>query len=194
MGLKGSLAELPLADLVEMTSVGGKTGRLVLYDEEGLVAGELTFRAGRLVGAVCAELAVERAFYALLALKAGSFDFDPAAALEDETCDLATETLLMEGMRRLDELHELRRALPAAARVRCVSGEGRDPAEARVLAQLGAGARLLGDIVEGVLGGGGADEYDVLLALRRLAERAVVRVRGACGRARAGDGTTVTST
>ena len=34
MGLKGDLGELPLPDLVEMTSVGGKTGRLVLFDEE----------------------------------------------------------------------------------------------------------------------------------------------------------------
>ncbi len=177
MGLKGSLAELPLTDLVEMTSVGGKTGRLVLCDEEGLVAGELTFRGGRLVGAVCGALAAEKAFYALLALKSGSFDFDPAAVLADESCDLATETLLMEGMRRLDELRELRRALPAPARVRYLSGEGSEPVEARVLAHLGPGARLLGDIVEGVLVvGGGADEYDVLAALRRLAARDVVRV------------------
>jgi hypothetical protein len=174
MGLKGSLAELPLTDLIEMTSVGGKTGLLVLFDEEGLVAGQLTFRGGRLVGALCGDLGAEKAFYALLALKAGSFDFDPAAPLDDEDCNLPTESLLMEGMRRLDEIHELRRALPAPARVRFLSGESRDPMEARVLGYLGPGARVLGDIVEGVLVGGGADEYDVLLALRRLTSRGVV--------------------
>ena len=53
MGLKGSLAELPLPDLIEMTSLGGKSGRLTLYDEEGAVCGELAFRDGRLVGAAC---------------------------------------------------------------------------------------------------------------------------------------------
>ncbi len=46
MGLRGDLAELPLPDLVQMTSVGGKTGRLILFDEEDVVAGELTFREG----------------------------------------------------------------------------------------------------------------------------------------------------
>jgi len=128
------------------------------------------------VGAVCGELTAEKAFYALLAVKSGTFDFDPAAALDDESCNLPTESLLMEGMRRLDEMQELRRSFPAPARVRFVGGESRDAAEARVLAYLGPGARLVGDIVEGVLVGGDADEYDVLQALKRLAVRGVARI------------------
>ena len=51
MGLKGDLGELPLSDFIEMTSLGGKTGRLHLYDAEGRPAGDLAFREGRLVGA-----------------------------------------------------------------------------------------------------------------------------------------------
>ena len=176
MGLKGRLAELPLADLVEMTSLGGKSGRLTLFDEEGAVAGELAFRDGRLVGAVCGELGAEKAFYALLALKDGAFDFDPAAELGDESCDLPTASLLMEGMRRLDELRRLRGKLPAPARVRLLGGEAEDELEARVLGYLGPGARRLGDVVEGLLLGGDADEYDALKTLQSLAARGVVRV------------------
>jgi len=176
MGLKGRLAELPLADLVEMTSLGGKSGRLTLFDEEGAVAGELAFRDGRLVGAVCGELGAEKAFYALLALKDGAFDFDPAAELGDESCDLPTASLLMEGMRRLDELPRLRVELPAPARVRLLGGEAEDELEARVLGYLGPGARRLGDVVEGLLLGGDADEYDALKTLQSLAARGVVRV------------------
>ena len=176
MGLKGSLAELPLPDLIEMTSLGGKSGRLTLYDEEGAVCGELAFRDGRLVGAACGELGAEKAFYALLALKDGAFDFDPAAELDDESCDLSTASLLMEGMRRLDELRRLRGKLPAPARVRLLGGEAEDGLEARVLGYLGPGTRLLGDVVEGLLVGGDADEYDALKTLQRLAARGVVRV------------------
>lgn len=188
MGLKGSLAELPLADLIEMTALGGKTGRLTLFDEEGTAAGELAFRDGRLVGAVCGELGAEKAFYALLALKEGAFDFDPAAELDDESCNLPTETLLMEGMRRLDELGRLRCELPAPARVRLLGGEAQDELEARVLGYLGPGARLLGDIVEGLLVGGDADEYDALKTLQRLAARGVVRVETPQGVAEADHG------
>ena len=176
MGLKGDLGELPLADLVEMTSVGGKTGRLVLFDEEDVVAGVLMFRGGRLVGARSGELTAEKAFYALLGLKTGSFDFDPSAELEDDEVNLPTESLLIEGMRRLDETYRLRRRLPAPAVVRYLGGEPDDALEARVLGYLGPGARTVGDVVEGILVGGDADEYDALHALRRLASREVVRV------------------
>jgi hypothetical protein len=176
MGLKGSLAELPLADLIEMISLGGKSGRLTLFDEKGAVSGELAFRDGRLVGAVCGELGAEKAFYVLLALKDGTFDFDPTAKFDDEGCDLSTEALLMEGMRRLDELRRLRHVLPTAARVRLLGGEAEDELEARALGYLGPGGHLLGDIVDGLLVGGDADEYDALKTLQRLAARGVVRV------------------
>ena len=176
MSLKGSLAELPLADLIEMTSLGGKTGLLVLSDEKGAVAGELAFRAGLLVGATCGELSAEKAFYALLALTGGTFDFDPEAELDEGICNLRTESLLMEGMRRLDEIRRLRRLLPAPARVRLLEGESQDAVEARVLGYLGPGARQVGDIVEGVLVGGEADEYDALKALQRLTARGVTRI------------------
>ena len=177
MGLKGTLAELPLADVIEMTSLGGKTGRLSLFDEEGAAVGELAFRDGRLVGAVCGELGAEKAFYALLDLQDGAFDFELVAELDDETCDFSTQSLLMEGMRRLDELRRLRCELPASARVKLIGGEAEDELEARVLDYSGRKARPLGDIVEGLLSGGDADEYDALRTLQRLAARDVVRVK-----------------
>jgi len=55
-------------------------------------------------------------------------------------------------------------------------GGADDPLEARVLGYLGPGARAVGDIVEGMLVGGDADEYDALQALSRLTAREVVRV------------------
>jgi Domain of unknown function (DUF4388) len=176
MGLKGSLDELPLADLIQMISLGGKTGRLTLFAEKGAVAGELTFRDGRLVGAFCGELGLEKAFYALLALKDGAFEFDPTVELDDETCDLSTESLLMEGMRRLDELRRLRHELPATARARLLGGEAQDELEARVLSYRRRRARSLGKIVEGLLVGGDADEYDALKTLQKLVARGVVSV------------------
>ena len=176
MSLKGSLAELPLADLIEMTSLGGKSGRLTLFDEDGAVAGALGFREGRLVGAVCGKLRAEKAFYALLSLEAGTFEFDPAAVLDDQKCDLPTGALLLEGMRRLDELRLLRRELPATARLRLLGGEASDDLEARALGCLGRRARLVGDVVDGLLAGGDADERDALGALQRLAAGGVVRV------------------
>ena len=128
VGLIGDLGELPLPDLVQMTSVGGKTGRLVLLDEEDAVAGVLMFRGGRLVGARAGELAGEKAFYALLGVRTGSFEFDPTAELDEDEVNLPTESLLIEGMRRLDEVFRMRRRLPAPAVVRFLGGGTDRPA------------------------------------------------------------------
>lgn len=176
MGLIGDLGELPLPDLVQMTSVGGKTGRLVILDEEDAVAGVLMFRGGRLVGARAGELAGEKAFYALLGVRTGSFEFDPTAELDEDEVNLPTESLLIEGMRRLDEVYRMRRLLPAPAVVRYLGGGTEDPLEIRVLGYLGPGARTVGDLVAGILVGGDADEYDALQALTHLEELQVVRV------------------
>jgi hypothetical protein len=176
VGLIGDLGELPLPDLVEMTSVGGKTGRLVLYDEEGAVAGVLMFRGGRLVGARAGELAGEKAFYALLAVTTGTFDFDPTVELDEDEVNLPTESLLIEGMRRLDEVYRMRRRLPAPAVVGYRGGATEDPLDARVLGYLGPGARRVGDLVDGLLVDGDLDEYDVLKSLSRLVALEVVRV------------------
>jgi len=176
VGLIGDLGELPLPDLVEMTSIGGKTGRLVLYDEEEAVAGVLMFRGGRLVGARAGELAGEKAFYALLAVTTGTFDFDPTVELDEDELNLPTESLLIEGMRRLDEVYRMRRRLPAPAVLRYRGGAPEDPLDARVLGYLGPGARRVGDVVDGLLVDGDVDEYDVLKSISRLVALEVVRV------------------
>ncbi len=176
MGLTGGLDELALADLVEMISLGAKTGRLELRGKDGAAAGHLAFRGGRLINAACGSLEAEKAFYGLLSLKTGTFDFDPQAQLDEETCNLPTESLLMEGMRRIDEIRRLRQLMPAPATVRLLAGAAADADEARVLAYLGPGARTVGDIVDGLLVAGDIDEYEALKALARLADRGVVRV------------------
>jgi hypothetical protein len=177
MGMTGGLDELSFTDLVQMTSVGRKTGRLTLYTRQGQEAGELQFRRGRIVGARCGSLSPEKAFYALLAQQGGSFSFDKDLTLEEaQGASLAVETLLMEGMRRLDETRRLRTRLPAPATVRLVTGTARDPLEVRVLGYLGPGARRLGDVVDGLLIGAHADEYDALEAIASLEGRGVIRV------------------
>jgi hypothetical protein len=189
MSMTGELYELPLSSLIEMTSLGSKTGILVLFESGGAEAGRLVFKEGRLVGASCGSLGPEKAFYALLALKEGRFELDTSTDVIDEQCNLPTASLLMEGMRRIDELVELRRRLPAPVHVRVLEGQAQDAIEARVLGYLGPGARAVGDIVDGVLVGADADEYDALKAILRLEARGVVGVdEGARGSAARGGG------
>jgi hypothetical protein len=187
MSLEGDLNELPLASLIEMTALGSKTGLVLVYDSAGAETGRLAFRDGRLVGAACGALGPQKAFYALLAVNEGGFRFEPTSEIGPEQCDLPAASLLLEGMRRIDELVELRRTLPAPAYAHLVDGQARDALEGRVLGYLGPGARTIGDIVDGVLAGADADEHDALKALMRLEARGEVRVDRPAG-AVGGDG------
>jgi hypothetical protein len=176
MSLKGTLSELALSDLIEVISLGGKSGRLKIAGGGGEPAATLSFRDGRLINANVGALQGERALYAVLGLREGSFFFDTEADPGEETLDLPTSSLLMEGMRRVDEVFRLRDALPATSRAIFIGGEPGDGVEKSILGYLGPGARDVGDIVAGMLLDGVGDEYDALRALSRLVERGVVRV------------------
>jgi hypothetical protein len=176
LSLKGTLSELALSDLIEVISLGGKTGRLEITMANGEPAGVLSFREGHLINAGAGALKGEHAFYALLPLREGSFFFDTEADPGEESFDLPTGSLLMEGMRRVDEVFRLRDALPATSRAIFVGGQSYDPVEKSILGYLGPGARDVGDIVAGMLLEGLADEYEALRALSRLVRRGVVRV------------------
>ncbi len=177
MSFTGNLSELALCDLVEITALGGKTGVLDVTQADGSPAGRLAFRGGTLTSASCGALVGERAFYALIGLKEGGFVFDPDLDPGDApAADLPTGSLLMEAMRRVDEIGRLRDALPSYGLVSLLGGEPHDSVEATVLGFLGPGRRSVGDIVAGALVEGMADEYDVLLAVARLRERDVVRL------------------
>ena len=176
MPLHGTLEELPLADLIEMTAMGEKSGFLEILGSDGTRIGELAFRAGRLISARSGTLSGERAFYALLAAREGSFRFERRTHFDSEDFSLATASLLMEGMRRFDELPQLRDYMPADATVIARTDAANDRTEVCVLAFVGPGSCAVGDVVTSALISGESDEYDTLRALVRLEKAGVVGV------------------
>ncbi len=101
-GVAGSLSEMGLPDLVQILGAGQKNGRLALKSDEH--AGEVHFKSGRIVHATCDDTLVGAdAFYELLALSSGAFELDPAYEPSEETIQASSESLILEGFRRLDE-------------------------------------------------------------------------------------------
>jgi hypothetical protein len=178
MGFKGTLSELALPDLIEITSLGSKTGVLEVFHPDGEVAGRIAFRDGQLTSAAYGALEGDRAFYALLGMKEGSYTFDTDVDPGEGAIDQSTGSLLMEAMRRIDEIGRLRDALPAPMRVLLLGGKPEDRVEAMVLGYLGPGERSVGDIVDGALVDGIGDEYEVLRVIDRLRVRGVVKLVG----------------
>lgn len=100
-GVAGSLSEMDLPDLVQVLSQGRKTCALRIQSPTG--NGEIHFLEGRLVDVIYKDQEGEEAFYDMLHITDGRFAVDAEFRPERETIKLSAESLLLEGMRRLDE-------------------------------------------------------------------------------------------
>ncbi len=100
-GVSGSLSEMGLPDMVQVLFHGRKSGNLKITS--GGLVGEIHFVKGAVVNALWQSLVGADAFYRLLALSEGDFQLDPSFRAQETRITEAVETLLLEGMRRLDE-------------------------------------------------------------------------------------------
>jgi CheY-like chemotaxis protein len=100
-GVSGSLREMSLADVLQLLSNGRKSGRLQIT-ADGL-QGEIGFAEGHIFEATFGQLAGEEAVYAMLALEDGDFALDTTYMPRRNLVNVGAESLLLEGMRRMDE-------------------------------------------------------------------------------------------
>jgi response regulator RpfG family c-di-GMP phosphodiesterase len=100
-GVTGSLSEMGLPDMVQVLFHGRKTGSLKI--RSGGEEGEIHFLKGAIVNALWQGEEGAGAFYRLLGLAEGDFQLDPSFRPQATLITDAVETLLLEGMRRMDE-------------------------------------------------------------------------------------------
>src|ERR1700682_6843382 len=115
MSFQGSLNELPLADIVQLVAVSGKTGMFswAKSTEKGFVY----LQNGQLTNAKLGDMEGEDAVYALALWSQGSFQFSPGIESESHTITRSNTNLLMEAARRSDEWKILSRKIPGTESV-----------------------------------------------------------------------------
>jgi response regulator RpfG family c-di-GMP phosphodiesterase len=100
----GSLAEMSVADVVEVLAKGKKTGALHLTPPPPGLRGDVWLDAGKIVHAAAPSAASsQEALYALLRIRAGEFAFEAGVPAPTRSIDAPTEWLLLEALRRIDE-------------------------------------------------------------------------------------------
>jgi two-component system chemotaxis response regulator CheY len=99
--LAGRLETLPVPDLIQILNICRKTGHLKL-DRDGRSAG-IFFEEGEIRHAWVGAESGEKAFCRILEWMQASFTFESGARAPQVTVAQPTMTLLMEGMRQLDE-------------------------------------------------------------------------------------------
>jgi len=148
--LRGNVADVPLADLLQLCSSTRRSG--TLHVEHAGQRVTVTLHDGRIAAAAIAgrpELPPEKCLYRLLAWTAGRFELrygePPASSVRFAA---STQGSLMEAMRQLDELRRLRPTLPARVAPAPQAAQGPLSPEERALVALAAGG---GERDEGAL-------------------------------------------
>ena len=108
-GMIGNLADIPAEALFQTLNMNNKTGILTINELSNGTA-RFSFRQGALIKAKYNTTEGEAAFYELLKEQDGRFRFTPGIPQEDfEIPEIGYfMKLLMEGMRRLDEVRDRR--------------------------------------------------------------------------------------
>ncbi len=107
--LRGNLQQLGILDLLQLLCMNRRSGSLSVTTPLG--AGEVRLANGEIVDAVYRRLEGEKALYRLLGETDGVFSFASGAAQALRRIVSSSRTLLLEGVRQIDECKRQRAAL-----------------------------------------------------------------------------------
>ena len=115
MAIKGSLKEASLPDVLQLLSMGRKSGCLGLSFHDSF--GQIYFDSGRICHAAIVNrpLDTENAVYTLFTWTSGTFNFEPGVEPEEgaERVSVDPQSLLLEGARRVDEWSLIEKKIPS---------------------------------------------------------------------------------
>jgi tetratricopeptide (TPR) repeat protein len=115
MAIKGSLKEASLPDVLQLLSMGKKTGCLGLSFHDSF--GSIYFDNGRICHAAIVNrpLDTENAVYTLFTWTSGTFNFEAGVEPEEgaERVSVDPQSLLLEGARRVDEWSLIEKKIPS---------------------------------------------------------------------------------
>jgi hypothetical protein len=168
---RGDLQQVSSVDLLQLLAMNRRSGTLSINTPAG--AGEVRIKTGEIVDAVFRRLEREKALYRLLGETEGTFSFVGGSPQFLERIRTPTSSLLMEGLRQLDEAERLRRSLSLdGTALLAIAPPGPDTSEAagRVLEALTT-PRTLNELLDEVT----LHDLAVLEALSALLEQGLVR-------------------
>jgi hypothetical protein len=105
--LYGSFDEFSFAEILQLVNLGHKSGTLTA--RQGNQQAIIHLRDGQVVEAVYEGQSGAEVVYRLLGWREGEFEFAPVLRPVTRSVHDSTETLIMEGMRRLDEWQQIER-------------------------------------------------------------------------------------
>jgi len=180
-GVTGELSQISLPDLIQLFAVNRKSGTIELTRRgagDGDEHGTISLVEGDVVQAATGVVDGEKALFRLLAWTHGSFAFSHGGGDVPRQIQTPTRSLVMEGMRQVDELARLEGDLPAgsssvALRVKTAELPNTiHPLTQEVLLLLEIYSKVQ-DVVDRC----SFPDYQVLRTLQTLAGRGMIEIR-----------------
>lgn len=179
-GITGDLAQVPLADILQIFAMNRRTGTLMLTEPgatRGMGQGFIYLKDGETINALLGHIEGEKALFRLLGWRIGRFEFIPDQAVTELRIRTPIHALLLESARQRDEWEKLRADLPPAGaelrlRARVASlPPGIHPLTQEVLLLLEFHSRI-----EEIVDNCSAPDYQVLRTLHTLLRKGIVEV------------------
>ncbi len=101
-GFEGRISDFQLSDLIQMNCLGRLTNAIFVTKDDQ--QGAIYFEDGNIVHSVVDNIEGEEAFYEILTWQGGSFSVEKSRKAEKDTIHKGWQTLLLEGMKRADEI------------------------------------------------------------------------------------------
>jgi CheY-like chemotaxis protein len=109
---RGNLSQMVWTDIFQLIELNNKTGELLFLSPEGERIGKTLFSNGRLVNAKAGDFEGEEAFFALMTVKEGFFEFFSKTVHASPLINSSNTSILLQGSRMLEEYQGLLRLLP----------------------------------------------------------------------------------
>lgn len=109
--IEGRLSQMSLADMLQFLHLNRKEGELKV--SSGDKTGSIYIKEGSIHNASVESTEREKALFRMLQWTDGRFEFIPRAVTAPKKIRSATENLLMEGMRQMDELRSKQEQFPS---------------------------------------------------------------------------------
>lgn len=113
--LEGNLAALPLPELLQFLHIGGRGGVLVVHDDGGRPRAVIYYDHADIIHATCDGISGREAVYAAMGHSSGRFEYFAGMVrqMPPRTIQEGVQNLILEGLRRIDELSHMASLLPA---------------------------------------------------------------------------------
>ncbi len=102
-GFEGNLADLSLAELIQLLNLNQRSGSLQIESGE---KGEILFEKGQMIHAYFGDKKGEEAVYAVVPRKTGVFRFQPGDVKAERNISGTTMNVLIEACRQADESNQ----------------------------------------------------------------------------------------